>query len=40
MGVNAVVGTDADYEAPEAKNGMLMVMASGTAVMTERVPRL
>ena len=35
MGVNAVVGVDIDYEVLGADNGMLMVTASGTAVVVE-----
>lgn len=35
MGVNAVVGADVDYEALGVKSSMPMIMASGTAVMTE-----
>jgi uncharacterized protein YbjQ (UPF0145 family) len=34
-GANAVVGVDIDYEVLGANNGMLMVSASGTAVLTE-----
>lgn len=34
-GANAVVGVDIDYEVLGADNGMLMVTASGTAVVTE-----
>ena len=33
MGANAVVGVDIDYEVLGADNGMLMVSASGTAVV-------
>jgi len=33
MGANAVVGVDLDYETLGAGNGMLMVTASGTAVV-------
>ena len=33
MGANAVVGVDVDYEILGANNGMLMVSASGTAVV-------
>ncbi len=32
-GANAVVGVDVDYEVLGANNGMLMVTASGTAVV-------
>ncbi len=35
LGANAVVGVDVDYEVLGAKNGMLMVSASGTAVRVE-----
>lgn len=34
IGANAVVGVDIDYEVLGADNGMLMVTASGTAVVT------
>ena len=34
-GANAVVGIDTDYETPAADNGMLMVTASGTAVIID-----
>jgi uncharacterized protein YbjQ (UPF0145 family) len=34
-GANAVVGVDLDYEVLGQANGMLMVSASGTAVVTE-----
>lgn len=34
-GANAVVGVDIDYEVLGADNGMLMVTASGTAVVAE-----
>jgi uncharacterized protein YbjQ (UPF0145 family) len=33
LGANAVVGVDLDYEVLGANNGMLMVSASGTAVL-------
>lgn len=33
LGANAVVGIDMDYEVLGADNGMLMVTASGTAVV-------
>ncbi|WP_307739503.1 putative heavy metal-binding protein [uncultured Parolsenella sp.] len=33
LGANAVVGVDVDYETLGSDNGMLMVTASGTAVM-------
>ena len=35
LGCNAVVGVDIDYEVLGADNGMLMVTASGTAVVIE-----
>jgi uncharacterized protein YbjQ (UPF0145 family) len=35
LGANAVVGIDLDYEVLGEKNGMLMVSASGTAVVAE-----
>jgi uncharacterized protein YbjQ (UPF0145 family) len=35
LGANAVVGLDLDYEVLGAGNGMLMVSASGTAVVTQ-----
>ena len=35
MGANAVVGIDLDYEVLGQGNGMLMVSASGTAVVVE-----
>ena len=35
MGVNAVVGVDIDYEVLGTDNGMLMVTASGTAVVVQ-----
>ena len=35
LGANAVVGVDLDYEVLGAGNGMLMVSASGTAVIVE-----
>ncbi|MFA0960972.1 heavy metal-binding domain-containing protein [Roseivirga sp. BDSF3-8] len=35
MGGNAVVGVDLDYETLGSNNGMLMVIASGTAVRYE-----
>jgi uncharacterized protein YbjQ (UPF0145 family) len=34
-GANAVVGVDLDYEVLGSGNGMLMVSASGTAVLVE-----
>ena len=33
QGANAVIGVDIDYEVLGADNGMLMVTASGTAVV-------
>ena len=35
LGANAVVGIDLDYEVLGQSNGMLMVSASGTAVVLE-----
>ncbi|MGH8684182.1 MAG: heavy metal-binding domain-containing protein [Nitrosospira sp.] len=35
LGANAVVGIDIDYEIMGKDNGMLMVSASGTAVVAE-----
>lgn len=35
LGANAVVGVDLDYETLGSANGMLMVAASGTAVVLE-----
>lgn len=35
LGANAVVGVDLDYEVLGPNNGMLMVSASGTAVVCE-----
>jgi uncharacterized protein YbjQ (UPF0145 family) len=35
LGANAVVGIDLDYEVLGQSNGMLMVSASGTAVVVE-----
>ena len=35
VGANAVVGIDLDYEVLGKENGMLMVTASGTAVVVE-----
>jgi uncharacterized protein YbjQ (UPF0145 family) len=37
QGANAVVGVDLDYEVLGEKNSMLMVTASGTAVVVDRV---
>jgi uncharacterized protein YbjQ (UPF0145 family) len=38
LGGNAVVGVDLDYEVLGQGNGMLMVSASGTAVVVESGP--
>lgn len=38
LGANAVVGVDLDYEVLGGNNGMLMVSASGTAVMVQPAP--
>ena len=35
MGANAIVGVDIDYEVLGADNGMLMVTASGTALVVQ-----
>ena len=35
LGANAVIGVDLDYETLGSSNGMLMVAASGTAVVLE-----
>ena len=35
LGANAIVGVDIDYEVLGTNNGMLMVTASGTAVVTD-----
>jgi len=35
LGANAVIGVDIDYEVLGQSNGMLMVSASGTAVVVE-----
>lgn len=35
LGANAIVGIDLDYEVLGQENGMLMVAASGTAVVVE-----
>lgn len=37
LGANAVVGVDLDYEVLGQGNGMLMVSASGTAVVIQPV---
>ncbi|MBO6701030.1 MAG: heavy metal-binding domain-containing protein [Pseudomonadales bacterium] len=36
LGANAVVGVDIDYESFGQTNGMMMVSATGTAVVIER----
>ncbi len=36
MGANAIIGVDIDYEVLGADNGMLMVTASGTAVVVSK----
>ena len=38
LGANAVVGVDLDYEVLGGNNGMLMVSASGTAVVVQQAP--
>ena len=35
LGANAIVGVGIDYEVLGADNGMMMVTASGTAVVTD-----
>jgi uncharacterized protein YbjQ (UPF0145 family) len=35
LGANAIVGVDLDYEVLGKENGMLMVTASGTAVVAD-----
>lgn len=35
MGANAVIGVDVDYEVLGSGNNMLMVITSGTAVLTD-----
>lgn len=35
LGANAIIGIDIDYEVMGKENGMLMVSASGTAVIVE-----
>jgi uncharacterized protein YbjQ (UPF0145 family) len=37
LGANAVIGIDIDYEIMGKDNGMLMVSASGTAVIVETI---
>lgn len=37
IGANAVVGVDIDYEVLGADNGMIMVTASGTAVVCQDI---
>jgi uncharacterized protein YbjQ (UPF0145 family) len=39
LGANAVVGIDLDYETVGGQGSMLMVTASGTAVVVEGAPR-
>ena len=36
MGANAIIGVDIDYEVLGVDNGMLMVTASGTAVVVSK----
>lgn len=36
LGANAVIGVDLDYESFGQSNGMMMVSATGTAVIVER----
>lgn len=38
LGANAVVGVDIDYESFGQSNGMMMVSATGTAVIVEDLP--
>ena len=38
LGANAVVGVDLDYEVLGGSNGMLMVSATGTAVVVQQAP--
>ena len=38
LGANAVVGVDIDYESFGQTNGMMMVSATGTAVIVEDIP--
>ncbi len=38
LGANAVIGVDLDYETLGQNGGMLMVTASGTAVVIENAP--
>jgi len=37
MGANAIVGVDLDYESFGQTNGMMMVSATGTAVVVEDI---
>lgn len=37
LGANAIVGVDIDYESFGQSNGMMMVSATGTAVVIEKV---
>ncbi len=39
LGANAIVGVDIDYESFGQSNGMMMVSATGTAVVIEKAPR-
>lgn len=38
LGANAIVGVDIDYESFGQSNGMMMVSATGTAVILEKLP--
>lgn len=38
LGANAVVGVDLDYESFGQTSGMMMVSATGTAVVIEKLP--
>ncbi|MFT7687425.1 MAG: hypothetical protein ACI9FB_002778 [Candidatus Azotimanducaceae bacterium] len=38
LGANAIVGVDLDYESFGQSNGMMMVSATGTAVIVEDAP--
>jgi uncharacterized protein YbjQ (UPF0145 family) len=40
LGANAIVGLDLDYEVLGASNGMLMVSASGTAVVIDQAKEI
>ncbi len=37
LGANAIIGVDIDYESFGQSNGMMMVSATGTAVIVERI---